>query len=128
MNLILKEELIEDLVKLLERLVKEGGATYVLLADMAGNLICEAGNVSLDATSLAVLSAANFAATKEIARLIGEREFSLLFHRGHVENIHFTRITPEILLIVLFKPYVSLGLLRLKVDSVKKEIQQLLGA
>ena len=128
MNFILKEELIEDLVKLLERLVKEGGATYALLADMAGNLICEAGNVSLDATSLAVLSAANFAATKEIARLIGEKEFSLLFHRGQVENIHFTRISPEILLIVLFKPYVSLGLLRLKVDSVKKEIQRLLGA
>ena len=128
MNLILKEEQIEGLVKLLDRLIKEGGATYALLTDMAGNLICEAGNVSVDATSLAVLSAANFAATKEIARLIGEKKFSLLFHRGQTENIHFTRITPEILLIVLFKPYVSLGLLRLKVDSVKKEIQRLLGA
>ena len=127
MNFILKEELIEDLVKLLERLVKEGGATYALLADMAGNLICEAGNVSLDATSLAVLSAANFAATKEIARLIGEKEFSLLFHRGQVENIHFTHITPEVLLIVLFKRCVSVGLLRLKVESVKKDIQKLLG-
>ena len=127
MNFILKEELIEDLVKLLERLVKEGGATYALLADMAGNLICEAGNISLDTTSLAVLSATNFAATREIARLMGEEEFSLLFHRGQVENIHFTHITPEVLLIVLFKRSVSAGLLRLKVESVKKDIQNLLG-
>ncbi|MDL1969764.1 MAG: roadblock/LC7 domain-containing protein [Candidatus Desulfofervidaceae bacterium] len=126
MNLVLEEEKVNKLTDILNELIKEGGATYVLLTDMAGNLICKAGESSLDATSLAVLSAANFAATKEIARLIGENEFSLLFHRGQVENVHFTRIGSEVLLIVLFKPYVSLGLLRIKVDSVKKDIQKLL--
>ncbi|MDK2921999.1 MAG: hypothetical protein PWR24_1556, partial [Desulfonauticus sp.] len=84
------------------------------------------GKAKVDATSLAVLSAANFAATREIAKLIGEKEFSLLFHRGENENIHFTHITSDVLLIVLFKPYVSLGLLRLKTDAIKKEIQNFL--
>lgn len=126
MNLVLKEEQVNRLTNILDKLIKEGGATYVLLTDMAGNLICKAGESTLDATSLAVLSAANFAATREIARLIGENEFSLLFHRGQKENVHFTRIGPEVLLIVLFKPYVSLGLLRLKVESVKKDIQKVL--
>jgi len=126
MNLVLEEDRLNKLEDLLSKLIKEGGASYTLLTDMAGNLICKNGEGPVDATSLAVLTAANFAATKEIARLIGEKEFSLLFHRGQKENIHFTRISPEILLIVLFKPYVSLGLLRLKVESIKKEIQKLL--
>ncbi|HDD43857.1 MAG TPA: roadblock/LC7 domain-containing protein [Candidatus Desulfofervidus auxilii] len=127
MDIILEEEKVDKLTLLLNKLINEGGASYVLLTDMAGNLICKSGEGSIDATSLAVLSAANFAATKEIARLIGEDEFSLLFHRGQKENIHFTRIDPEILMIVLFKPYVSLGLLRIKIEGIKKEIQKILG-
>ncbi len=122
MNIILKENKVNELENLLDKLIEEGGASYAFLTDMAGNLICKNGESPVDATTLAVLAAANFAATKEIARLIGEDEFSLLFHRGQKENIHFTKISPDILLIVLFKPYVSLGLLRLKVDSVKKDI------
>jgi len=126
MNLVLETSKVNELLHILNKLIQEGGASYVLLTDMAGNLICKTGEIPVDATSLAVLSAANFAATKEIARLIGENEFSLLFHRGQTENIHFTRITSEILLIVLFKPYVSLGLLRIKIDSIKKDIQKIL--
>ncbi|SDN26382.1 Predicted regulator of Ras-like GTPase activity, Roadblock/LC7/MglB family [Desulfonauticus submarinus] len=126
MDLILKKEDVEKLEKILFQLIEEGGATYALLTDLAGNLICSAGRTKVDSTSLAVLSAANFAATREIAKLIGEKEFSLLFHRGENENIHFTHIVSDVLLIVLFKPYVSLGLLRLKTDVIKKEIRKFL--
>jgi len=126
MDLVLKKEDVEELESILDKLIEEGGATYALLTDLAGNLICSSGKAKVDACSLAVLSAANFAATREIAKLIGEKEFSLLFHRGENENIHFTHITSEVLLIVLFKPYVSLGLLRLKTDAIKKEIQNFL--
>jgi len=126
MSFVLKEEQVENLEKILNKIIDEGGATYALLTDTGGNLLCKVGENSIDGTSLAVLSAANYAATKEIASLIGEKEFSLLFHRGQTENIHFTRVAPDILLIVLFKPYLSLGLLRLKVNSVKNEIKDIL--
>jgi len=127
MDIVLEEDKVDELVDILDKLIKVGGASDVLLTDMGGNLICKIGENPLDANTLAVLTAANFAATKEIARLIGEDEFSLLFHRGQKENIHFARISSEILLIVLFKPYVSLGLLRIKVEGIKKEIQRVLG-
>ncbi|NCC61855.1 MAG: roadblock/LC7 domain-containing protein [Verrucomicrobiae bacterium] len=119
---MLTEEKVNRLEASLAKLLDDAGATYAFLADMGGNLICSAGRSDFDGTSLAVLSAANFAATREMASLIGEKDFSLLFHRGENENIHFTRINPDVLLIVLFKPYLSLGLLRLKVENVKKEI------
>ena len=126
MDLVLEESKIEGLEAILDQLIKEGGASFALLTDLAGNMICSAGDTSLDSTSLAVLSAANFAATREIAKIIGEKEFSLLFHKGENENIHFTHIPPEFLLIVLFKPHISLGLLRLKTDAVRKNVQSFL--
>ena len=70
-----------------------------------------------DTLSLAVLSAANFAATVEIARLIGEEDFTLLFHKGDKRNIHFSRLGDEYIIITLFNEGVSLGLIRLRLNK-----------
>ena len=127
MNTIIDENSADRIEEVLQRFVDESGATYVLLADMGGNLLFKVGEESFDSDTLAVLSAANYAATKEIATLINEDNFSLLFHRGNNENIHFAKITEDVLMIVLFKPYLSLGLLRLKIESIQKEITSLIG-
>lgn len=128
MNTIINEESADKVEEVLRRFIDESGATYALLTDMGGNLLFKIGEQDFDGDTLAVLSAANYAATKEIATLINEDNFSLLFHRGNNENIHFAKITPDILMIVLFKPYLSLGLLRLKIENIQKEITSLIGA
>lgn len=128
MNTIINEESADKVEEVLRRFLDESGATYALLTDMGGNLLFKIGEENFDGDTLAVLSAANYAATKEIATLINEDNFSLLFHRGNNENIHFAKITPDILMIVLFKPFLSLGLLRLKIENIQKEITSLIGA
>lgn len=128
MNTIINEESADKVEEVLRRFIDESGATYALLTDMGGNLLFKIGEENFDGDTLAVLSAANYAATKEIATLINEDNFSLLFHRGNNENIHFAKITPDILMIVLFKPFLSLGLLRLKIENIQKEITSLIGA
>ncbi|MCF8045489.1 MAG: roadblock/LC7 domain-containing protein [Desulfarculaceae bacterium] len=128
MNTIINEESADKVEEVLRRFIDESGATYALLTDMGGNLLFKIGEENFDGDTLAVLSAANYAATKEIATLINEDNFSLLFHRGNNENIHFAKITPDILMIVLFKPYLSLGLLRLKIENIQNEITSLIGA
>ena len=106
----------------LERIVEEellaAGVAHVLIVDMSGNLLLERGSLQMEDTlSLAVLSAANFAATVEIARLIGEEDFTLLFHKGDKRNIHFSRLGKEYIIITLFNEGVSLGLIRLKLNK-----------
>lgn len=106
----------EDLIK--------SGVHSVLLIDMAGNIIakCDNGNCDHDLYSLAALASANFAAVDTMAKIVGEEEFSLLFHKGERESIHFSKVNNEFLLITIFGKEVALGLLRLKVAEAVEKI------
>lgn len=126
MDTVIDEKSAKKIEAVLEKFLDESGATYTLLTDMGGNRLFSAGQEGIDGDTLAALSAANYAATKEIATLINKENFSLLFHRGDNENIHFTKITSDVLMIILFKPYLSLGLLRLKINSIQEELGLLL--
>ena len=77
--------------------------------------------------ALAALAAGNFAAVSTMAKIIGEHEFSLLFHKGENESIHFTKVTNDFLLITIFSNKISLGFLRLKVTEAGEKIKKILG-
>jgi predicted regulator of Ras-like GTPase activity (Roadblock/LC7/MglB family) len=62
-----------------------------------------------------------------MASLIGEEEFSLLFHKGKKESIHFSKVSDEFLLITIFGKEVSLGFLRLKVAEATDKLVELLN-
>ncbi|QTA80158.1 Roadblock/LC7 domain-containing protein [Desulfonema limicola] len=113
----IEEILIEDLIN--------SGVHSVLLIDMAGNIIAKADNGACehDVYSLAALASANFAAVDTMAKIVGEDEFSLLFHKGETESIHFSKVQSEFLLISIFGKKVSLGLLRLKVAEAIEKIK-----
>ncbi len=123
--LILDLEELQKINDCIEKnLVKAANASGVLLIDMGGNVIVDVGFENIDVTSLAALSAANFAAMSEIAKLVGETEFSLLFHKGKQENIYFTKMGRSFILVTLFGNDISLGLMRLKVSDVKRGIEE----
>jgi predicted regulator of Ras-like GTPase activity (Roadblock/LC7/MglB family) len=84
---------------------------------MSGNIIVnlDNGDIGHDIYSLAALAAGNFGAINAIANIIGEESFSILFHKGEKENIHFSKVTTDFLLITIFGQEISLGYLRMKV-------------
>jgi predicted regulator of Ras-like GTPase activity (Roadblock/LC7/MglB family) len=114
----IEQILIEDLIN--------SGVHSVLLIDMAGNIIAKGDNGACehDVYSLAALASANFAAVDTMAKIVGEDEFSLLFHKGESESIHFSKVQSEFLLISIFGKKVSLGLLRLKVAEAIERIKE----
>jgi len=116
----IEEILQEDLVAL--------GVHCVVLIDMAGNIIAnlDNGEMEHDIYSLAALAAGNFGAVSTMAKIIGEDEFSLLFHKGEKESIHFSKVTSDFLLVSIFGKEVSLGFLRLKVAEAIEKINKLL--
>jgi len=111
---ILQEELIDI------------GVSVTLLIDMAGNIIArrDDGNCQHDLYSLAALAAGNFGAVNAMAQIMGEENFTLLFHKGEAESIHFSKVEDDFLLITIFGNEVSLGFLRLRVEEVAKKIKE----
>ncbi len=105
------------------------GIDHVIFMDLSGNAIAKHSNgrTDLDATAFTALAAGNFAAVDAMAQLVGESEFSLLFHKGENLSIHFNKVTSDTLLISMFGKEISLGMVRLKVAETIKEIIQTLS-
>ena len=90
-NLVMYEEEFQRITSVLARLWVDANAKFVFLVDKNGQQIAAKGDLEkVDATSLASLTAGNVAATDGLARLIGEKEFSILFHEGEKDNIHIS--------------------------------------
>jgi predicted regulator of Ras-like GTPase activity (Roadblock/LC7/MglB family) len=124
----LDQKQLDEIEAILQSDFIEMGVHCVLMIDMAGNIVSslDNGEVSFDIYSLAALAAGNFGAVSAMANMVGENEFSLLFHKGQDENLHFSRVTDEFLLITIFGKETSLGFLRLKVAEAIKKFETIL--
>jgi predicted regulator of Ras-like GTPase activity (Roadblock/LC7/MglB family) len=128
-DFVMYEEEFRHLQGALGRLRQEANAKAVFLIDKNGQQIAAAGEVEqFDTTSLASLTAGNVAATDGLAKLIGEREFSVLFHEGHKDHIHITIVANRAILVVIFDDRSSLGLVRLRVKRASGELEKIFEA
>jgi len=126
-DLVLLESDHARLVGVLERLRQDSNSKLVFLMDKNGQQMALSGNVdSIDTTSLASLTAGNVAATDGLAKLVGEREFSILFHEGEHDNLHINVVGGTAILLVLFDLRSSLGLVRLRVKKASVELGAIL--
>src|SRR4029453_3812535 len=105
-NLAIHEEDAQRINGVLLHFLGESGAMEALLIDRSGQLLAPGGAApplhtpsplplarggasrSLDTVSLSALAAGAFSSTAAMARLLGETEFTMLFHQGVKESIH----------------------------------------
>jgi len=124
-DMIMYEEEFNNINEIISRLHSNSNAKIVFLVDKNGQLIASYGETeNIDTTSLASLAAGNIAATGGLAQLLGEKEFSILFHEGERDNLHISIVGQRGILVVIFDDRSSLGLVRLR---VKKASDQLAG-
>ena len=122
-SLVMYDEEQQRILQLLDRLLRESNSKVIFLVDKNGQLIAASGDTNnLDTTSLASLTAGNIAATGGLAKLIGEKEFSILFHEGEKDNIHISIVGGRVILVVIFDQRSSLGLVRLRVKKASMEL------
>uniref|UniRef100_UPI004056709E roadblock/LC7 domain-containing protein n=1 Tax=Candidatus Electronema sp. TaxID=2698783 RepID=UPI004056709E len=126
---VVSQEQLEKIDEILSEQLIKIGVDCVIIIDMAGNIITakDNGATKYDVYSFAALAAGNFATVDAMAKLVGEQEFSLLFHKGTDCNIHFSKIDEELLLITMFGKHISLGFLRLNVVKALEQIRKLWG-
>ncbi len=121
--MVMYDEEYKQINGVLEKLLREANAKVIFLVDKNGQLISGVGETErFDTTSLASLTAGNIAATGGLAKLIGEKEFSILFHEGEKDNLHISIVAGRVILVVLFDTRSSLGLVRLRVKKASEEL------
>jgi predicted regulator of Ras-like GTPase activity (Roadblock/LC7/MglB family) len=122
-QMVMFEEEFRQISHLIEKLNREANAKVCFLVDKNGQLIAGAGETAtIDSTSLASLTAGNIAATSGLAKLLGEKEFSILFHEGERDNIHISLVGQRVILVVIFDNRSSLGLVRLRVRKISQDL------
>jgi predicted regulator of Ras-like GTPase activity (Roadblock/LC7/MglB family) len=122
-QMVMYDEEFRQINIVIEKLLREANAKVIFLVDKNGQLITGVGEVErFDTTSLASLTAGNIAATGGLAKLIGEKEFSILFHEGEKDNLHISIVGGRVILVVLFDNRSSLGLVRLRVKKASDEL------
>ena len=125
-QMVMYEEEFNLITAVCDRLTKDANAKVVFLVDKNGQLIAACGHTQdLDTTSLASLTAGNIAATGGLAKLIGEKEFSILFHEGEKDNLHISIVAGRVILVVIFDARTSLGLVRLRVKKASEELSRI---
>ena len=124
-DIVMYEEEFNQIKGIISKLRVDANSKVVFLVDKNGQQIAAVGDLqTLDTTSLASLTAGNVAATDGLARLIGEREFSILFHEGERDNIHISIVAQRVILVVIFDERSSLGLVRLRVRRASSELTE----
>lgn len=127
-QLVIYEEEYAELKSVLARVHADANAKTVLLLDTHGQLVADHGDTrGLDLISFCSLAASNIAATATMAELVGEKDFTLLFHQGKNDSIHISLIGTRAILAVIFGNDASLGLVRLRVRRAAEEIQQVVA-
>lgn len=122
-HIIVTEQVHARFKSVLENLDREANAKFVFLVDKSGQQIAAVGELDdVDPTSLASLTAGNVAATEGVAQLVGEEEFTTMFHEGRKESLHITVVADQVILVVLFDERSSLGLVKLRVEQVIPEL------
>ena len=77
----------------LHRFLYESNARCALLVDRTGQLVTTVGEQpTFDPTAFATLTAADFSANDQLARLIGETDFNTLFHQGEKESMYLADV------------------------------------
>jgi predicted regulator of Ras-like GTPase activity (Roadblock/LC7/MglB family) len=114
--------------EILTHFLGESGAAEALLIDRGGQLLAmDGGSPALDAVSISALAAAAFSSTAAMAQLLGEPEFSVLFHEGTKRSIHVSTVDDEAILLAIFDERTTVGMVRLFAGDAGRAVGAVLG-
>jgi predicted regulator of Ras-like GTPase activity (Roadblock/LC7/MglB family) len=105
--------------------LRDSHARCALLVDRTGQLVATVGEPpQFDPTAFASLTAADFSANDQLAKMIGEPEFASLVHQGEKESMYLADVAKRVILVVLFDQRATLGLVKLKAKAAVEQLNK----
>src|SRR5689334_3741216 len=95
-NLVISDRDLAIISSLLMKLMTDTNATSAMLIDKSGQIVATQGsNAKRNATSLGALLAGVFSSSREVAKLLGEKDFHNIFQQGVQENIYTSMVEEQ---------------------------------
>lgn len=125
-RLVFYKEDIQQIDSTLREFLKRSKSKAAMLVDKDGHLITQEGSTEhTDVDTISALVAGCFAATREMARILGEEEFTALFHQGRKDNLQLTLVGQRTILAVLFDDTTTIGMVRLYAAEAARKLTSL---
>ena len=113
----------ENAKGILENLLEKSGAMTAMLVSKEGYSMVNAGDISyLNTTALAALVAGMFSATREVATMVGEKQFSILLQQGKTRHIHISLIGEAVMMVIVFENQQRIGKVRLEAQHASEAL------
>ena len=127
-RLVFYEQEVERLNAEIDAFLELSKARCLLLVDRDGHLVTRRGEpMKTPEEVISALVAGSFAATMEMARLLGESEFSILFHQGKRDSIQLQLVGERTLMAALFDGRTNLGMVRFYAQEAAVRIEAILN-
>ena len=125
---MLSTDAFNKISSILKELEASTRADLAVFCESNGIPITQVGRAGdFDMSSLATLVAANFAATQQMAKMLGEKDgFRYLYLEGEKRNIYMCDVGFGYSLTVVFTQSVALGMLRIYANRAVKQLSEVL--
>lgn len=119
----LRNQDVQKLNRVLQDLIVRAESSACLVCDNSGYVLAQEGVQQRDSMLLSALGAGVFSASRELAGLLGEDQFSSVFHQGEKKSIFISAVNEEVLLVTIFSNDSSVGLVKLYARPAARAIQ-----
>ena len=126
-NLVVSDKELIMISSVLAKLMNDTNATSALLLDKSGQVVTTQGtNTRRNATMLGALLAGVFSSSREVAKLLDEKDFRNIFQQGVQESIYTSMIEEQWLLVIIFDKLTHIGLVKVLSKKASDELLRIL--
>ena len=122
-NLVISDRELTTISSLLTKLMNDTNATSTMLIDKSGQVVAVQGSgMRRNATTLGALLAGVFSSSREVAKLLDEKDFRSIFQQGVQENIYTSMVEEQWLLVIIFDRLTHIGLVKVLSKKASEEL------
>ena len=114
------------ITRILADLLKQSEADECMVCDAGGHVLAqESAGKGTDPFSISALGAGVFGASRQLAMILGEDEFSAVFHQGENKSLFICAVGEDVLLLSIFSDPDTIGLVKLYSEPASQSLREL---
>jgi len=126
-NLVISDRELGTISAVLTKLMNDTNATSTMLLDKSGQVVMvQPTGTRRNATTLGALLAGVFSSSREVAKLLNEKDFRNIFQQGVQENIYTSMVEDQWLLVIIFDKLTHIGLVKVLSKKASDELGRIL--